>query len=218
MREGIREEILTAAKRLFYENGYEKTTMRDIAKALDMHHTNIYYYFTSKKDLAILLYSEFYDKVKLETEAIVSRNSIYFLATSMRVLYNAIYFNKKCFTLYGDLLNSGVAEATVASNAALNYEKYAKKFNLQAEHSDFEAYIIINLALETKFINLLRDSNSPISFRYVIDLLIKTPLMYMGAAKEDINDILTESFNLSSKMPYGKVLELLSYFKPEDSF
>ncbi|MBF7095613.1 TetR/AcrR family transcriptional regulator [Alkalibacter mobilis] len=45
----LKESILNEAKNLFYENGYEKTTARMIAKEVSMHHSNIFYYFTNKR-------------------------------------------------------------------------------------------------------------------------------------------------------------------------
>src|ERR1700689_5923952 len=44
-----RERILVVAERLFREIGYQKTTVRDIAKALHMSPANVYRFFDSKK-------------------------------------------------------------------------------------------------------------------------------------------------------------------------
>jgi AcrR family transcriptional regulator len=46
-----RERILDAAVTLFYERGYEKTTLDDIADLLGVRKPFIYYYYKSKSDL-----------------------------------------------------------------------------------------------------------------------------------------------------------------------
>ena len=46
---GTRERILVVAERLFRELGYQKTTVGDIAKALQMSPANVYRFFDSKK-------------------------------------------------------------------------------------------------------------------------------------------------------------------------
>jgi AcrR family transcriptional regulator len=50
-REARREAILRAAIREFARNGYERTTMQDIAAALDMTSASLYYYYSSKDGL-----------------------------------------------------------------------------------------------------------------------------------------------------------------------
>lgn len=46
-----RAEIITAARRLFQERDYERTTMQDVMNDLGIAKGTIYYYFKSKEDL-----------------------------------------------------------------------------------------------------------------------------------------------------------------------
>ena len=46
-----KREIVETAKKLFAENGYEKTQINDIAKTLGIAHGLIYHYFKSKANL-----------------------------------------------------------------------------------------------------------------------------------------------------------------------
>jgi AcrR family transcriptional regulator len=47
----VRERILLKAEQLFREIGYQKTTVADIAKALQMSPANVYRFFDSKKSI-----------------------------------------------------------------------------------------------------------------------------------------------------------------------
>src|SRR5882762_4813068 len=47
----LREEILEAARELFVTEGYEKVSMREIAKKIEYSPTTIYLYFRDKQDL-----------------------------------------------------------------------------------------------------------------------------------------------------------------------
>src|SRR5215471_7664754 len=47
----VRGRILVVAERLFREIGYQKTTVADIAKALQMSPANVYRFFDSKKSI-----------------------------------------------------------------------------------------------------------------------------------------------------------------------
>jgi AcrR family transcriptional regulator len=52
-REEKRDELVTAARRLFIEDGYEATSMAKLAKAGGVAANTIYWYFADKDDLLI---------------------------------------------------------------------------------------------------------------------------------------------------------------------
>ena len=60
-KQEIREKILDAAKKDFYKNGFEKTTMRHIARAAQVSVSNVYNYFNNKSDLFYEITTPFYD-------------------------------------------------------------------------------------------------------------------------------------------------------------
>ncbi|MFJ5551981.1 TetR/AcrR family transcriptional regulator [Streptomyces sp. NPDC093225] len=65
--EQTRTLILETALRLFQERGYDKTTMRAIAKEAGVSVGNAYYYFSSKEHLV----QGFYDRIGAEHQAAV---------------------------------------------------------------------------------------------------------------------------------------------------
>lgn len=60
--EATRKRLVTTALRLFREQGYDKTTMRAIAKEAGVSTGNAYYYFASKDDLVQELYQSLQDE------------------------------------------------------------------------------------------------------------------------------------------------------------
>ena len=48
--------------RLFYENGYEKTSIRDIAKSLELPNSALYYYFQNKQDMLFTIIDDMMEK------------------------------------------------------------------------------------------------------------------------------------------------------------
>lgn len=51
LHHNVRNEIIEAARELFARYGFKKTTMDDIAKALDRAKSSIYYYFKNKDEI-----------------------------------------------------------------------------------------------------------------------------------------------------------------------
>lgn len=68
--------ILEKAEELFAQNGYEGTTVRDIATAADVNLAMISYYFGSKEKLIEILFKERMEGTKLRIEAVVNNQSI----------------------------------------------------------------------------------------------------------------------------------------------
>ena len=57
----LKEEIKNAAWELFYEKGYEETTVNDIIEKANTSKGGFYYYFKAKDELLHSLYS-FFDR------------------------------------------------------------------------------------------------------------------------------------------------------------
>jgi AcrR family transcriptional regulator len=67
-----RVQLLDAAARLFREQGFHATSMRDIAKAVGMLSGSIYYHFDSKEDLLLAVYQEGERRVAEAVDAAVA--------------------------------------------------------------------------------------------------------------------------------------------------
>ncbi len=57
-KEEMRRAILAAARKLFLEEGYEKTSIRNIAEAIEYSPGTIYLYYKDKSDIILALHNE----------------------------------------------------------------------------------------------------------------------------------------------------------------
>ena len=69
----VRERILVTAERLFREIGYQKTTVADIAKALQMSPANVYRFFDSKKSINAGVARRLMGEVEQASQAIAAK-------------------------------------------------------------------------------------------------------------------------------------------------
>lgn len=65
-REEMRELILNAARRLFLSKGFEKTSIRNIADAIEYSPATIYLYYRDKNELLLALHRGAFDKLRME--------------------------------------------------------------------------------------------------------------------------------------------------------
>lgn len=71
-----RTEIVDAALRLFHAKGYEKCTVNDILKEVDIAKGTFYYYFKSKKETLDAVVLRYTDIVISRVEAILKKDDI----------------------------------------------------------------------------------------------------------------------------------------------
>jgi TetR/AcrR family transcriptional regulator, cholesterol catabolism regulator len=70
-----RVQLLDAAARLFCDRGFHATSMRDIAKAVDMLSGSIYYHFNSKQEMLLAVYAEGARRIGELVDAAVERET-----------------------------------------------------------------------------------------------------------------------------------------------
>jgi AcrR family transcriptional regulator len=58
-----KEQILQDIAKLFYEKGYEKTSIRDISRSLNISKPGLYYHFENKQEMLFNIIYEFMEKV-----------------------------------------------------------------------------------------------------------------------------------------------------------
>jgi len=85
----VRERILVTAERLFREIGYQKTTVADIAKALNMSPANIYRFFDSKRSINAGVARRLMGQVERQSQTIATGKQK--AATRLRELLTTVH-------------------------------------------------------------------------------------------------------------------------------
>ena len=73
-RPGKRERLIAAAMQLLHQQGIERTTLADIAKAADVPAGNVYYYFKTKDDVIAAVIEAHTEQVKTTLAFIDARH------------------------------------------------------------------------------------------------------------------------------------------------
>jgi TetR/AcrR family transcriptional regulator, transcriptional repressor for nem operon len=73
-RPGKRERLIAAATRLLHQQGIERTTLADIAKAADVPAGNVYYYFKTKDEVIAAVIEAHVQQIKTTLALIDARH------------------------------------------------------------------------------------------------------------------------------------------------
>ena len=72
-RRNNREEVLRKASALIARHGFDGTSMRDIASAVDMLPGSLYYHFPSKEDMLLAIHERVVSDMVADTEAAIAK-------------------------------------------------------------------------------------------------------------------------------------------------
>lgn len=88
------ERILNAAKELFYKQGYNDTTIRQIQKKSD--NSSIHYYYKNKKDIAYAIFIRYLDLIdsSLTTVASLQNDDLLYQMTRSVLFFSTIMNNE----------------------------------------------------------------------------------------------------------------------------
>lgn len=108
-------EILEASKKLFYEYGYMKTSMRDISSKADVKLGTLTYYFKKKEDLARRIYSDniirLYSFIRRHNPGKMNSIQLNFMMTC---LYQHCYsFDKKTGDFHMDIISHNTIYSSI---------------------------------------------------------------------------------------------------------
>lgn len=90
-----KELILNTAKEMYYNDGYKKLSMRNIAKACDIGLGTIYNYYPTKKELVIEMMTGYWSEYMFKTQVIV--NSDYVFYDKLKKIFDSLSIFIKIF-------------------------------------------------------------------------------------------------------------------------
>jgi AcrR family transcriptional regulator len=128
--------VLSLSSELFRQNGYEATSMRDIAAACGMKSGSLYYYYESKEALLAAILSVTIDEVRAELEATIARLP---KGASVRSKFRAaLKTSVKIIVDSGDM-----AIASTRTLSLLNEPGYSEQVRHRKEFNQFWRNLII---------------------------------------------------------------------------
>ena len=90
-----RERILDVALDLFIEQGYDKTTLRQIAQPLGFTQAAIYYHFAAKEDILVALHLRLHELARPVLDQLVAETGPAGWAAVLRGLVDTVLANRR---------------------------------------------------------------------------------------------------------------------------
>ncbi len=204
-----KEQIIQVASQSFFQNGYQNTTVRSIAKDCGISVGNVTYYFKRKEDMLLGFYTRSMDQiyeVYQEHEELHTGGAADFIAIRFVFLY-WMRQSPMMFRLYHDTLLVDVIrdEYDRCNNRLLREtaEKDLKGKTVQ----DIYMISLASSGSEQELMDYYYERQEELDFQYLISYAFRTLLLQLGYQAEETEQIMKtgmkngfELYQLSEKV------------------
>lgn len=190
--EGMRNRIIKVARRLFVEQGYHKTTVRQILAAANVKTGTLYHFYKNKEDILYQVVRETFFRTQKHTEKLVGKNDkILHLACEMAWHIHLMALHAPSAELYLMSYNSPKIAGNLIEEQGFRSQDIFKSYtdNLSSLDHEMRAMMtkgfmqsVAQRAVQGKLLN------SDLVVEYGVDLCFSL----FGLSKKEINNLLGE--------------------------
>jgi len=199
-----KEKIYKTAKRLFYENGYIKTTLSEIAKESETNKAMVAYYFENKNKLALEVYNEYMvvNKVKIQNaikEQFPSCNHVLKTAIEYRIQNRNCRLNRQLNRFYHELCESNIFMKTESASIGF-VENINRAYKLGLDRLTVKALALANLATVHGLHVARNEGYLDCSSQYLAEMEIRLLFQSLRFDNDFIDECIEESLQMVEKI------------------
>ncbi len=191
-REALRNKIIKISRKLFLEQGYENTTVRQILKKAGLSTGSLYHFFKNKEEIllfslkdALLEISSLTDGMALKYNEPVLR-----YALGIALGTSEIFKYKPLFNFYDAIYKNESAENFMVNLKVTRMKNLLNELNLHFSDNEIHTRILA-IHGATRALMLAKINNQlPASLEDIYSLIIKIALSEFNFSQEHIEKIL----------------------------
>ncbi|MFZ7120030.1 MAG: TetR/AcrR family transcriptional regulator [Eubacteriaceae bacterium] len=218
-KSNTKEVIIENAIKLFYELGYEETTLRKIAAESGFSHVALFSYFKTKGELAAILIDRYLKSLVQITRDFIlnnklySDNYIYHYLFYWGIHYKILVADKKLSKFYFEFYKNANIEFVGATS---NYGKFVfiELFNFKYQKTEIDMFLDFTTIsnIDVTLAHLCFDNKITISkaVKYLLNFLNVMEYFYENISNEEIDDFINtniETLNLDQFDIYQDFLQ-----------
>ncbi|MBC3901213.1 TetR family transcriptional regulator [Acetobacterium malicum] len=193
LSKGLQTKIsmINAAKMLFHQNGFKKTSAKEICEKARVNHKNFNYYFKSKDSLLTEIYSELYMKSYsfIESKITYEINSIEKNTFAAYIYYSGIFVDENTIRFQQEIYDQLSSSAYMGQNFNHVYHQFFRDMGKEIDQDEIDNIRFAELGLRRELI--LRFIENP-GNKTIYDV-ITTMHLYRGRLLQ-MDETLTKSY------------------------
>lgn len=206
-----RERILKTANYLFLENSFEKTTVRQILKELDLNTGSLYNFFKNKEDILLHLTRNMFDNAANMAQRYVTEedDGLLLILIEVAIYLYAIKISKKLVGLYVSAYRSYTISKAMVDMFINRLEKSFSKVDRDFKLDDFYLKVMALKGLIQSIFEENLYGTTPISFEPLFVLFFQFALPIFGVEQKDAGILIEKSLNITGNPEFEKEVRAL---------
>ena len=191
-REALRSKIIKISRRLFLEQGYENTTVRQILKKAGLSTGSLYHFFKNKEEILLFSLKEALLEISSLTDgmAVKYNEPVLRYALGIALGTSEIFKYKHLFNFYDAIYKNESAEYFMISLKVTRMKSLLNELNIHFTDNQIHTRILA-IHGATRALMLAKINNQlPASLEEIYSLIIKVALTEFDFPKKQIEKIL----------------------------
>ena len=188
-----REKILDGAQKLFLQHGYTKTTLRMIAKEVDVNLGLLPYYFDKKENIGKEIYSRYMSEFlqRINYKEFEVKNSIEHMMLTYLLLQYYMNLEPGLLKMYEELVREDVLKYSMEGYSFHSLALIEKEYGLSLGSQDLAIAINIIKGVERALILGRNDEKLEMNYFDINVNIVKCALLYLGVSRKEIDNNIT---------------------------
>ena len=212
-----RDRLLDAARQLFYEQGYNATTLAQISDRSGVNNGLITYYFGTKNNLAKEIYNLFLMNIRAEIsmrlfEKKKEMNMPLNIAVENRMLLTQKFENPNLMRFYNEYQRGSDAYAIPNARRERYYELQKEFINPDLRDNDLKLYSVCGISIIRAMVDAYEKGYLDMDLEYIKDYTIRALFTMLHLSEPQIASLVEESRYWESQLNIhvGQNFEIIS--------
>jgi len=212
----MEKNILKISTGLFLNQGYDKTTIRQIAEQCGIGRGHLYYYFRKKEDILIHIFKQILNKIYDDViESSDDKTEVLLSYATIQCVYTyTLVLNEKLFRIYLQGSNIEIVRRA-AQNILIDLcKKKAEDMNYDIKEKDICFSVTIGYAGECELLKRYYHGEEDFDIDSIVRSITSTRLLLLNIIdNKQVNEIVDKAMLEAKKFDYNDIIAKFHYFE-----
>lgn len=208
-KDDIRNTIILEASKLFIQQGYTKTTIRQIAQVCNLGRGHLYYYFKKKEDIVLYLYKNLIEKIYFHTKRSSSESidPLLSYAITQYIYIKTIATNQSLFRVYIEASEIDSVRKEYLKTLGEILKANLRELNFDFKEKDISLSIVIGSAGEDELLRRFYKNDINLTLDEIIESTIKTRLLLLNISQEKVTQIISGTKDSTNNIEINEIIK-----------
>lgn len=212
----MEKNILKVSTQLFLDQGYDKTTIRQIAEECGIGRGHLYYYFRKKEDILIHIFKQILNKIYDDViESSDDKTEVLLSYATIQCVYTyTLVLNEKLFRIYLQGSNIEIVRRA-AQNILIDLcKKKAEDMNYDISEKDICFSVTIGYAGECELLKRYYHGEKDFDIDSIVRSITSTRLLLLNIINhKQVDEIVDKAMAESKQFDYQDIIAKFHYFE-----